>query len=90
MGTAATMLSLGSRAIVASVVPLPDAGAPAVMAAFHQHLLAGQSPSTALSRAQADHNVMAFAPGDLAERPLPVQRALAAAGFVCLGAGGGW
>jgi CHAT domain-containing protein len=88
MGTAATMLSLGSRAIVASVVPVPDAGAPAVMVSFHQHLLAGQPPSAALSLAQATHRVGAFVPAELADRSLPVQRALAAAGFVCLGAGG--
>ncbi|MGD0592898.1 MAG: CHAT domain-containing tetratricopeptide repeat protein [Acidimicrobiales bacterium] len=88
MGAAATMLSLGSRAIVASLVPVPDAGSPAVMTCFHQHLLAGHAPSTALSRAQADHHIGAFTPGDLADRSVQVQRALAAAGFVCLGAGG--
>ena len=88
MGAAATMLSLGSRAIVASVAPVPDAGAPAVMACFHEHLLAGHAPSTALARAQADHSLGAFTPEELAEGSLPVQRALAAAGFVCLGAGG--
>lgn len=88
MGAAATMLSLGSRAIVASVVPIPDAGAPAVMTDFHRNLRAGNAPSTALCLTQAAHHVGAFAPDELADAPELVQQALAAAGFVCLGAGG--
>ncbi len=88
MGAAAAMLSLGSRAIVASVVPVPDAGAPAVMAGFHKRLLAGNSPSVALCRTQASHALSVFAPCELAARSVQVQEALAAAGFVCLGAGG--
>lgn len=88
MGTAAAMLSLGSRAIVASVVPVPDAGAPSVMAELHAQLVAGAPPSTALAVTQAAHGIASVAPEELAERSLPVLQALAAVGFVCLGAGG--
>jgi tetratricopeptide (TPR) repeat protein len=88
MGAAAAMLSLGSRAIVASVVPVPDAGAPSVMAEFHAQLGAGLPPSSALAVTQAAHGIRGLAPEELADRSLPVLQALAAAGFVCLGAGG--
>jgi tetratricopeptide (TPR) repeat protein len=88
MGTAATMLSLGSRAIVASVVPMADAGAPAVMMAFHERLLAGHPPATALCLVQSEYRLGAVPAAELAGRSAPAQRALAAAGLICLGAGG--
>jgi hypothetical protein len=88
LGTAATMLSLGSRAIVASVVPVADTGAPAVMVAFHERLLAGHPPATALSLVQSEYRLGDVPPAELAGRSAPAQRALAAAGLVCLGAGG--
>lgn len=89
MGVAATMLSLGSRAIVASVAPVPDAGAPAVMTAFHEALLAGRSASSALAVAQSTFAVTTLEPGELADGSSAGMSALAAAGFVCLGAGAG-
>jgi hypothetical protein len=88
MGMAAAMLSLGSQAIVASVVPVPDAGAPQVMVHFHQLLLDGHTPSAALALTQSEHRVGAFGPEDLAARPVAVLEALAASGFVCFGAAG--
>jgi tetratricopeptide (TPR) repeat protein len=88
MGATATMLSLGCRAIVASVLPVPDAGAPAVMVDFHTRVLSGVAPAAALSLSQAARGVTSFSADDLAERSLPVLEAVAAAGFVCVGAGG--
>jgi hypothetical protein len=88
MGTVATMLSLGSRAIVASVAPMSDAGAPAVMMSFHERLLAGHPPAVALGGVQAEYRLGALPPAELAGRSVAAQRALAAAGLVCFGAGG--
>jgi tetratricopeptide (TPR) repeat protein len=88
MGVVASMLSLGSRAIVASVAPVPDAGVPPVMVHFHQLLLDGLSPSAALARAQWEHRVWAFEPKAVAARSGAVLEALAATAFVCFGVGG--
>ena len=44
---------MGTRTIIASVVPVPDAGAKRLMIALHRHLTAGDSPSVALAKAQA-------------------------------------
>jgi hypothetical protein len=71
LGVAALLLSMGTRTIVASVVPVPDATTRRLMLAFHRELVAGASPATALAHAQATLR------GDSA----------AAAGFVCLGSG---
>ena len=50
MGTTAALLSIGTGAIIASVAPVPDAGAPPLMASFHKHLgRSGSSPATALA-----------------------------------------
>jgi CHAT domain-containing protein len=65
------LLASGTRTIIASVVPVPDAAARRLMLAFHRRLAAGASPAAALAEAQA---------GLRAD-----QRALA--GFLCLGAG---
>jgi hypothetical protein len=71
LGFAAALLDMGSRAIVASVVPVPDASARRLMTTLHRELLAGHTPARALARAQAR-----------LRRDAP-----ALAGFVCLGAG---
>ncbi len=89
MGLAATMLSLGSRAIVASIAPVPDIGAPAVMTTFHESLLSGRSPAAALALAQQRYDAGAVGPDQLADGSEGGMMALAAAGFVCLGAGVG-
>jgi CHAT domain-containing protein len=88
IGMAAAMLSLGSRAIVASVAPVPDAGAPQVMVHFHQLLLMGHTPCAALALTQSAYQFTGFEPGDIAGRSSEVLAALAASGLVCFGAGG--
>jgi CHAT domain len=71
LGFAAALLDMGTRTIIASVVPVPDAAAKRLMLEVHRHLIAGAPPAVALSRAQA---------------ALPrLESALG--GFVCLGAG---
>jgi hypothetical protein len=70
LGFAGALLDMGTRTIVASVVPVPDAAARRVMPALHRELAAGTPAAAALARAQA---------------ALPARDA-ALAGFVCLGA----
>ncbi|HUA69778.1 MAG TPA: CHAT domain-containing protein, partial [Solirubrobacteraceae bacterium] len=71
LGFAAALIEMGTRTIIASVVPVPDAGAKRLMVSLHSHLTAGDSASMALARAQ--------------ERLGP--RGYGQAGFVCLGTG---
>jgi tetratricopeptide (TPR) repeat protein len=74
LGISATLLSRGTRQVVASVVPVPDVETAAMMVAFHELLLAGQTAPQALAEVQKG-----FAGEDSAA-------AAAAAGFVCVGA----
>src|SRR5205823_14328769 len=60
LGLAAALLGMGTRTIVASVVPVPDASARRLMLAFHEHLLAGHRPAAALAKAQARTAVAGF------------------------------
>jgi CHAT domain-containing protein len=71
LGFAAALIGMGTRTILASVVPVPDAGAKRLMTSLHTHLTAGDSPSVALAKAQE-----ALGP-----------RGYGLAGFVCLGTG---
>jgi CHAT domain-containing protein len=71
LGFAAALIEMGSRTIIASVVPVPDSGAKRLMTSLHGHLTAGEPPPVALARAQ--------------ERLSP--REYGRAGFVCLGTG---
>jgi hypothetical protein len=71
LGFAAALLEMGTRSIIASVVPVPDAPAKRLMLGLHRHLIAGASPAVALARAQA-----ALPAGESALN-----------GFVCLGTG---
>jgi CHAT domain-containing protein len=71
LGFAAALIGMGSRTVIASVMPVPDAATKRLMLALHRYLSAGSSPAVALARAQA------------ALRP----REAALAGFVCLGTG---
>ena len=71
LGLSAALLGMGTRTIVASVVPVPDAAARRLMLAFHRELATGASPAAALARAQV---ALCGAAGALA-------------GFVCLGTG---
>ncbi len=73
----AALLSMGTRSLVASVVPVPDDASVPLMLALHRRLRAGDSPAAALAAAQS------AAAGTGSTRRARV----AAAGFVCLGAG---
>lgn len=75
LGLSATFLSHGTRQLVASVVPVPDAETAPLMVEFHRLLAIGHPPAAALGRAQqrlGEDEPMAMA---------------AAAAFVCIGAG---
>jgi tetratricopeptide (TPR) repeat protein len=75
LGLSATFLAHGTRRLVASVVPIPDAETTPLMIGFHRLLAAGVPAAAALGRAQqqvTEESTTALA---------------AAAGFVCAGAG---
>jgi hypothetical protein len=74
MGLAASLLALGSRTLVASVVPVRDVATRPLMVDLHRRLAAGAGPAEALAHAHA-------AVGD--DDP----DSLSAAGFVCFGTG---
>ncbi len=74
LGLASSLLALGTRVLVATVVPVPDGATRRFMSNFHRHLRGGLRPAAALAAARRD------AAGDPA-------LGVAAAGFVCLGAG---
>jgi CHAT domain-containing protein len=71
LGFAAALIGMGSRTVIASVVPVPDAATKRLMAALHRQLAIGSSPAVALAKAQAGLR----------------SREAALAGFVCLGSG---
>jgi CHAT domain-containing protein len=75
LGFSATFLTRGTRQLIASVVPIPDAPTAPLMITFHRLLVAGHPPAVALARAQQE-----------ATREGPAAMA-AAAGFICIGAG---
>ncbi|SDC92770.1 CHAT domain-containing protein [Actinokineospora iranica] len=56
----AALLQRGARAVVASTVPVPDAGAAALVGALHDHLAAGADTAAALARAQSTHGHLGF------------------------------
>jgi tetratricopeptide (TPR) repeat protein len=74
LGLGATFLARGTAALIASVVPVPDAETAPLMVALHRGLAAGQAAADALAAAQCD------VPAD------DLAAIAAAAGFVCLGA----
>jgi len=75
LGFGATLLSLGTHQLIASVVPVPDVETAPLMIAFHRQLAAGHGAADALSQAQRQ-----LADGE--------SRAMAAAaGFICIGDG---
>lgn len=89
MGTTAALLSIGTATIVASVAPVPDSGAPPVMARLHARLCRGDQPAAALAGAQQEIRLAELAEEELAAGSERALEALAAAAFVCFGAGGG-
>lgn len=74
MGWTAALMALGTRTVIAAVVPVPDSETRQVMVALHRRLRAGDSPAQALRAART------------ASAGTALQRATAAA-FVCFGAG---
>jgi CHAT domain-containing protein len=75
LGVSATFLAQGSRALVASVLPILDAETTPLMLSFHQALTEGDSVSAALVRAQQE--LVQTGPAGVAT----------AAGFLCFGDG---
>jgi CHAT domain-containing protein len=71
LGLAAALLGIGTRTVVASAVPVPDAVARRLTLAFHRNLSEGNDPAFALARAQANL----------------IGSQAAVAGFLCLGRG---
>jgi len=76
MGFSGALLSLGTSALIASVVPVPDEPTHRLMLALHERLATGAEPAVALASASAAA-LDAEVPADYAT----------AAGFVCFGAG---
>ncbi len=76
LGLAAALLGLGTRSLVATVVPVPDRTSRPLMLRLHRHLDAGLGPAAALHRAQRD-----------IARQDDVLARVTALGFVCFGAG---
>lgn len=74
MGLASVLLALGTRTLIASTGPVPDEQTATVMAGFHRRLKSGRPPSDSLADA-----LLELDPSDA--------RNMAAAGFVCFGAG---
>lgn len=52
LGLAAALFALGTRTLIASVVPVDDAAAARVMTGLHERLAAGASPAAALAAVQ--------------------------------------
>jgi CHAT domain-containing protein/tetratricopeptide (TPR) repeat protein len=75
MGLSAAFLALGTRQVIASVVPIPDAETAPLMITFHKLLANGESAASSLALAQ-----------QRLSRSRPTAMA-AAAGFVCIGPG---
>jgi hypothetical protein len=76
MGFSAALLALGTSALTASVMPVPDEPTQRLMLALHERLDAGDEPAPALMRARAQ----------ALDRAGDADYATAA-GFVCFGAG---
>jgi CHAT domain-containing protein len=61
LGTAATLIGLGVRQVIAPVTAVPDDATQPLMLALHRHLLAGCTPAEALARASQDQPGVAAA-----------------------------
>lgn len=75
LGLSAAFLALGTRQLVAPVVPIPDGAAAGLMTDFHHLLATGTSAAEALARVQQQRTTD------------PAGTGAAAAAFVCMGAG---
>ncbi|RIW48201.1 CHAT domain-containing protein [Micromonospora endophytica] len=76
MGFAAVLLALGTRCLIATVLPVPAEPTTALMLDLHRHMRAGTHPAQALARAQHSFTTSTTD---------PTAQATAAA-FICLGA----
>ena len=76
IGLATVLLALGSRTVVASVLPVPDEATRCLMVEFHRRLVTSTNAATALADAQA---AMVDSLGSAA--------AVAVTAFTCFGAG---
>ena len=61
LGTAATLIGMGVREVIAPVMAVPDEATRPLMLALHRHLVAGLAPAAALARAARDRPGMAAA-----------------------------
>jgi CHAT domain-containing protein len=52
VGLVAALLTMGARAVVASVVPVEDRASERLMVALHERMMLGEAPAVALARAQ--------------------------------------
>ncbi|MCP2259440.1 CHAT domain-containing protein [Streptoalloteichus tenebrarius] len=71
LGLASALLRVGTTALVASVLPVPDDQAPDLMTALHAATRAGRSPAEALAEAQARHGHLGFQCLGAGLTPLP-------------------
>jgi len=76
LGLAAALLSLGTRSLIATVVPVPDQATSELMTEMHRRLRTGAAPAVALAGAQTY----------LRERDVDGTHLVASAGFACFGA----
>jgi CHAT domain-containing protein len=60
---ATAFLGAGAATVVAGVTRVADAGAPEVMAAFHQGIAAGRGPAEALAGAATGTGFVCFGAG---------------------------
>ncbi|GII00519.1 CHAT domain-containing protein [Planobispora takensis] len=74
LGLAGTFLSLGTRCVVAGLVPVRDEETLALMTAFHTLLAAGHPPAAALTRASAATGVSGFACFGYGDQPVATGR----------------
>jgi tetratricopeptide (TPR) repeat protein len=87
MGPMAALLGIGTRSLVASVSPVPDAGAAEFMLALHERLTRGLLPAHALADAQDVVIDDALVAERIEEGDAGVLAAVAASGYVCFGSG---
>ncbi|MDQ3402480.1 MAG: CHAT domain-containing protein, partial [Actinomycetota bacterium] len=60
LGLATILLNRGTSTVIASTLPVPDAGAGDLMLALHANLSKGLPAADALARAQAVHGHLGF------------------------------
>ena len=61
LGTAAALLGMGVRSVIAPVLPVPDAATTPLMVDLHRRLLGGARPAAALAGTGAGHDRTATA-----------------------------